>query len=289
MKKSLFYYCIALSLAFHLAAVLAVKLKPDNKEKTPIAIDLLGPPRLGPETRLPKPVQPKASEPGRQFARIPPSAPALPSMPAPPAVPQAKATPQPPAQEGRAMPSPPGEVNTPAPGPAPSRPAPPPGEAGPPAYAEPSCPHPGTPECRTGKPRGFVKPTQEDLMRYAAIDKEMEKTRDEEAVTLDTEDLMYTSYLQGIKRRIELIWKYPETARRDGLQGQLVMKFTIGKSGKVENIELVKSSGYNMLDEAAKQALLDANPFNPLPGNWNKETFTITGTFVYRLYGLYLR
>ena len=67
-----------------------------------------------------------------------------------------------------------------------------------------------------------------------------------------------------MKQRIEEGWEYPEIARRDGIQGDLLMKFTIQKSGKVTDVEIVKSSGYPMLDEAAKKALLDASPFNPL-------------------------
>jgi len=122
------------------------------------------------------------------------------------------------------------------------------------------------------------------------VDRQTEKTsRDDETVTLDTDDLLYTSYLQGLRRRIELIWQYPEAARRDGIQGSLVMKFSIAKSGKLADVEMIKSSGYPMLDEAARKALIDASPFNPLPDNWKKDYFTITGTFMYRLYGMYLR
>jgi len=126
-------------------------------------------------------------------------------------------------------------------------------------------------------------------MRYAKVDKDVKRVEPDQGITLNTEDLMYTSYLQGLKRRIELVWKYPETARTAGQQGELVMTFTIAKSGKVESVELLKSSGYTALDKAAQQAILDASPFNPLPDAWKKDNFTITGTFVYRLYGLYMR
>ena len=134
-------------------------------------------------------------------------------------------------------------------------------------------------------PGKLMMPTQEDLERYAKLDRNVEKSKDKDTITLDTDDLMYTSYMQGLKRRIEAIWKYPETARRDGLQGSLVMRFSIDKSGRVAGVDVLKSSGYPMLDEAAKQALFDASPFNTLPDNWHKDSFNITGTFIYRLYG----
>ncbi len=128
-----------------------------------------------------------------------------------------------------------------------------------------------------------------DLERYAEVDKEIERARDPNAVTLDTTDFRYWSYLQGLKNRIEYIWKYPEEARREGIEGQLLMKFTIEKSGKVTDVKVLRSSGYPMLDDAAKKALYDASPVNPLPDSWKKNSFTITGNFIYRLYGLYLR
>lgn len=35
--------------------------------------------------------------------------------------------------------------------------------------------------------------------------------------------------------------------------------------------------------------ITNASPFNPLPDSRKKESFTITGTFVYWLYGMYVR
>ncbi|MGA2191806.1 MAG: energy transducer TonB, partial [Nitrospirota bacterium] len=156
------------------------------------------------------------------------------------------------------------------------------GEAGK-GPSAPSSPSPGSNGVE-GTPRRLIRPSEEDLERYAKLDKETEKSK-ADSITLDTEDLMSTAYMHSLKTRIEMIWKYPETARRDGLEGNLVMQFTIAKSGKISGIELLKSSGYPMLDEAAKQALLDASPYNPLPQSWKKDSFTITGTFIYTLYG----
>ena len=134
-------------------------------------------------------------------------------------------------------------------------------------------------------PRSLKLPTTKDLEQYAKVDEDVKRTKDPKAITLDTEDLEYTSYMNGMKRRIETIWEYPEAARRDGIQGDLLMRFTIAKSGKVGDVEVLKSSGYPMLDDAAKKALLDASPFNPLPNNWKRDAFTITGNFVYSLVG----
>ena len=276
MKKGFLYYSIVASLVLHFLLVLIVRLEtPENKkEKEPIAIDIIGPLNRGEATRLPTPpkqartgtITPKPSEHAREAQSVRPSFPAIP-IPATAPSEMAKAqpaSPPAPAPSAQGLPMP-GATKAPA------------------APSARSNQHPAA-HGQEGSEK-LVRPTLEDLRRYAKLDdRDLEKSKKNE-ITLDDEDLKYASYLQGLKNRIELIWKYPETARRDGLQGDLVMKFSIAKSGRVENIELVKSSGYPMLDDAAKQALHDASPFNPLPDQWHQDYFTITGTFVYRLIG----
>lgn len=289
MKKGLFYHCLALSLIFHLAVVLLIALeKPrEQKRKEPIAVDLLEPPKLGPRTVLPP--KPKTAPPplmSRRMAmavpRTRPQRPLLPSFPAPkevkPAPAQAKLSP--------------GDLKVagqPAPPPPPARSAGQNGGGAPSAARTPSKPSAGSAGREPLAPPKLKLPTMSDLERYAGVDEDVERTKDANAITLDREDFNYTSYLHGLKQLIEDNWTYPEAARRDGIQGELLMRFTILKSGKVTDVEILKSSGYPMLDEAAKKALYTASPFNPLPDSWKKEAFTITGKFTYSLIdGLYL-
>jgi TonB family protein len=49
--------------------------------------------------------------------------------------------------------------------------------------------------------------------------------------------------------------KYPEKARRFGWEGKVVLYFVINETGLVRDVKIVKSSGIQMLDEAAKEAL----------------------------------
>ncbi|MBI5191746.1 MAG: TonB family protein [Nitrospirae bacterium] len=289
-ENALLYLLVFTSLLLHIVAVLVIRTETieKKKEKEPIVVDIMGPLKAGPATVLPAPNPnalplPEPPEP-RQQQRVakaapqrqrmtPPLRPSVPSIPIPAS--------QPPSMPRAGLPRTGGD-GVPAPSPpassevrsAPSRPSPPSGWS------------PGSAPERPGK---LKRPSFEDLERYANVDKEVQRPKDDQSITLDTDDLMYASYMQGMKKRIELIWKYPETARQDGLQGSLVMRFTIAKSGRVGDIDILKSSGYPLLDDAAKQALIDASPFNPLPDSWKKESFTITGTFVYRLYGMYVR
>lgn len=96
-------------------------------------------------------------------------------------------------------------------------------------------------------------------------------------------------YLQRLKEKIERVWQYPIEAAERGIFGDLYIKFIIDKKGKLISIELLRTSGYRMLDDAAIKALKDAQPFWPLPDDWEKDSLTITGHFIYTLRGFYLR
>ena len=89
------------------------------------------------------------------------------------------------------------------------------------------------------------------------------------------------AYMRMLRDRIESIWKYPEEAARRRLTGDLYIKFVIRKNGKLDKVELVRTSGYRELDEAAIQALKRAEPYWPLPENYDKEVLEITGHFIY--------
>ncbi len=113
--------------------------------------------------------------------------------------------------------------------------------------------------------------------------------KEESEVTFSTKELKYYSYMMKLKGRIERLWRYPPEAVRRGLYGDPYIRFTIKKNGYLGSVELVRTSGYRELDEAAMQALRDGEPYWPLPENWDMDGITITGHFVYTLYGAYLR
>lgn len=134
------------------------------------------------------------------------------------------------------------------------------------------------------KERLFDKEVLDRLAR-----KEKEDLKPDKGITFDTNELKYYSYMQRLKDKIEGIWRYPPDAAEKGIYGDLYIRFTIKKNGKLGNIELLRTSGYRSLDDAAMKALKDAEPFWPLPDEWKKEDLIITGHFIYSLYGVYLR
>lgn len=99
-------------------------------------------------------------------------------------------------------------------------------------------------------------------------------------IRLDSQEPRYISYLTSVKQAIDIEWVYPEVAKRHGLQGRVVLEFTILGNGQLEGIRLIRSSGFSMLDEEVIRAVQAASPFRPLP-SWIGERQPIIAGFEY--------
>lgn len=75
------------------------------------------------------------------------------------------------------------------------------------------------------------------------------------------------AYLADWRRRVEAVGNqyYPQASLRYGIFGSLQMLVTVGNSGALEDIRILKSSGYAVLDEAAIRIVRMAAPFSPFP------------------------
>lgn len=104
------------------------------------------------------------------------------------------------------------------------------------------------------------------------------------AITFDTSDAKYIGYMRLLRIEIESIWKYPRQAAYRGEQGDLEIRFTINKKGQLADVQVLRGSGYPLLDEAAVQALKNGR-YWPLPDSWHQTKLTIDGHFVYSLRG----
>jgi protein TonB len=98
---------------------------------------------------------------------------------------------------------------------------------------------------------------------------------------LNAPEVLYISYFASIKRKIELVWQYPYEAAVAGIQGELVLDFVIARSGTVNSIDLVRSSGSKILDDEAIRSIRKAAPFDPIPKDYNIPSLQIRGRFVY--------
>lgn len=98
---------------------------------------------------------------------------------------------------------------------------------------------------------------------------------------LNAPEVQYISYFASIKRKIELVWQYPYEAAAAGIQGELTLDFVIARSGAVNSIELVRSSGSKILDDEAIRSIRKAAPFDPIPAEYKIPSLQIRGRFVY--------
>jgi protein TonB len=116
-----------------------------------------------------------------------------------------------------------------------------------------------------------------------------EKERKESTLTFDTSKYRFSTYNERLKEQIENIWIYPSEEAARGIYGELIIRFTIKKNGRLGAVELVRTSGYKSLDDAAIKALRDGEPYWPLPNAWGMDAYTIEGHFIYTIYGYYVR
>ncbi|MFC6670295.1 energy transducer TonB [Marinobacterium aestuariivivens] len=82
------------------------------------------------------------------------------------------------------------------------------------------------------------------------------------------------AYFDNWKRRIEDVGNrnYPSEARDRSIYGSLRLLVRILPDGSVDRIELLQSSGYRVLDEAAMRIVRLAAPFQPFPVEMRKTT-----------------
>lgn len=76
------------------------------------------------------------------------------------------------------------------------------------------------------------------------------------------------AYLHSFLQRLEAVGNkyYPESSIRYGLYGSLRLLVVVRQDGSLEEIRVLESSGYAVLDEAAIKTVRMAAPFAPFPG-----------------------
>ncbi len=95
----------------------------------------------------------------------------------------------------------------------------------------------------------------------------------------------YALYVDSWRQKVEKIGNlnYPEAAKNLKLYGQLQMTVSINADGSIENIELNRSSGHKVLDEAAKHIVELGAPYAKFPDDVRKEIdiLSITRTWTF--------
>ncbi len=105
----------------------------------------------------------------------------------------------------------------------------------------------------------------------------------EATISLDTTDPTYHPYTKSVKQKILNHWSYPESARRNCIQGDLMIKFRLDRQGNLLECKVTNSSGHDILDSCALNAVRSANPFPPFTKNIKVRYLNINASFAYML------
>lgn len=86
----------------------------------------------------------------------------------------------------------------------------------------------------------------------------------------------FTRYVEDWRDKVER-WgnlNYPEAAKTRKIYGQLQLTVSIKADGSIDNVEIDRSSGYKLLDDAAVKIVRDAgrNGYAPLPADIRVDT-----------------
>ena len=131
-------------------------------------------------------------------------------------------------------------------------------------------------------------PSYDNLARQVPDSQPQRDVEEGAEVSLNTTDFKYLSYFSKLKDRIQMVWRYPEAAKVTGLQGSLVLKFVLNSDGSLRDLMVVKSSGADILDDAAIKAIRRAAPFYAIPKNLG-DVLSIVANFEYELDYYYVK
>ena len=112
-----------------------------------------------------------------------------------------------------------------------------------------------------------------DIERTLIIDKNI---RDNQSY----ENGMFTSYMRNVQNKIKTNWVPPKGDE----SRKVVLVFKVGKDGRILSHSIYNSSGDKTMDDAAIEALLKSQPFEPFPDNFSGDSIDIQFTFDYNVH-----
>ncbi len=120
----------------------------------------------------------------------------------------------------------------------------------------------------------------ESSLEIAKLEAQIAKDQDEyqkrpkrKSIGARTQEYRFAAYVEAWRQKVEKIGNlnYPEAAKDQKLYGQLQLTVYIKSDGSLEKIEVRKSSGFKVLDDAAKNIVEMAAPYAPFPDDLKKD------------------
>ena len=135
------------------------------------------------------------------------------------------------------------------------------------------------------KPPGEQNPTASELLQksneIARLEAQISREYDSyqqrpkrKFIGARVAEYRFAAYVDNWRQKIERIGNlnYPEEARARRINGSLQLTVAIKANGEVESIEINRSSGYKLLDNAAIRTVRLSAPFDVFPENIRRDT-----------------
>ncbi len=103
-------------------------------------------------------------------------------------------------------------------------------------------------------------------------------------ISFETTWYDWGDYAQSMVARIRVNWyNLMPDLLRTGMQGVVTIRFTIHRDGHISDVTILQSSGVPPYDFAAKKAIENSSPLNPLPKDFPMASERVTAMFYYNL------
>lgn len=92
------------------------------------------------------------------------------------------------------------------------------------------------------------------------------------------------NYLTRLEAHLNAYRNYPHVARIHRQEGTVELRFSLDRSGHVLSYDVVGSSGFAALDDEAREMIRRADPFPPVPADYQGETLDLTVPLIFSLH-----
>jgi len=104
-------------------------------------------------------------------------------------------------------------------------------------------------------------------------------------ISASTREYKYASYMEAWRKKVERVGdlNYPSEAIKQKITGRLILDVALNPDGTINQVEISKSSGQKVLDDAALRIVHLAAPYAPFSEEIRKETdiLHITRTWIF--------
>lgn len=98
---------------------------------------------------------------------------------------------------------------------------------------------------------------------------------------LNTDNVQLGSFLRRFETAVYGVWRYPQEAAMQGIEGVTPVRITFNRNGEITNVKLLDSSGSRILDDEVFRTLRLIGPMGNLPRSYEKDEFHLIAFFQY--------